>query len=118
LTIDNLGVIIYTPRYNRKEKMKDENGKYTQHTKAVDLNNIPENFVITYFAKKHNKIITRNGQWTKPDDFMTTGKAFISKNGVVCFIYWDCDAEPDEKGNQWRMAKNPMTIKATQTIEG
>jgi hypothetical protein len=49
---------------------------------------------------------------------MTTGKAFVSKNGVVCFIYWDCDAEPDEKGNQWRMAKNPMTIKATQTIEG
>ena len=49
---------------------------------------------------------------------MTTGKAFISKNGVVCFIYWDNDAEPDESGNQWRMAKNPMTIKATQTIEG
>jgi hypothetical protein len=48
---------------------------------------------------------------------MTTGKAFISKNGVVCFIYWDNDAEPDEKGNQWRMAKNPMTIKAIQTIE-
>ena len=49
---------------------------------------------------------------------MTTGKAFISKNGVVCFIYWDNDAEPDSKGNKWRMAKNPMTIKATQTIEG
>ena len=31
---------------------------------------------------------------------------------------WDNDAEPDEKGNQWRMAKNPMTIKATTTIEG
>ena len=73
--------------------------QYPQHTKAVDLNNIPENFVITYYAKKHKKIITRNGQWTKPDDFM-------------------CDAEPDEKGNQWRMAINPMTIKATQTIEG
>jgi uncharacterized protein (DUF924 family) len=47
--------------------------QYPQHTKAVDLNNIPENFVITYYAKKHKKIITRNGQWTKPDDFMTTG---------------------------------------------
>ena len=92
--------------------------QYPQHIKSVDLNNIPENFVITYYAKKHGKIITRNGQWTKPDDFMTTGKAFISKNGVVCFIYWDCDAEPDEKGNQWRMAINPMTIKATTTIEG
>ena len=87
-------------------------------TNKVDLNNIPENFVITYYAKKHKKIITRNGSWTKPTDFMTTGKAFISKNGVVCFIYWDNDAEPDEKGNQWRMAINPMTIKATQTIEG
>ena len=41
-------------------------------TNKVDLNNIPENFVITYYAKKHGKIITRNGQWTKPDDFMTT----------------------------------------------
>ena len=29
---------------------------------------------------------------------------------------WDNDATPDEKGQQWRMAKNPMTIKATQTI--
>ena len=43
--------------------------QYPQHTKAVDLNNIPENFVITYYANKHKKIITRNGQWTKPDDF-------------------------------------------------
>ena len=33
------------------------------------------------------------------------------------FYYWDIDAEPDEKGNQWRCAKNPMTIKAIQTIE-
>ena len=66
-------------------------------TNKVDLNNIPENFVITYYANKHKKIITRNGSWTKPTDFMTTGKAFISKNGVVCFIYWDNDAEPDER---------------------
>ena len=95
-------------------------------TNKIDLNNIPDNFVVTYFAKTHNgeeidgggKVITRNGSWTKPTDFMTTGKAFVSKNGIVCFIYWDNDAEPDEKGNQWRMAKNPMTIKATTTIEG
>jgi len=97
--------------------MKDETGKYTQHTKAVDLNNIPDNFMVTYFANKHKKVITRNGSWFKPNTD-TVGKAFISKNGVVCFIYWDNDAEPDEKGNQWRMAKNPMTIKATTTIEG
>ena len=90
--------------------------QYPQHTKAVDLNNIPNNFMVTYFANKHKKVITRNGSWFKPNTD-TVGKAFISKNGVVCFIYWDNDAEPDEKGNQWRMAKNPMTIKATQTIE-
>ena len=86
-------------------------------TNKIDINNIPENFVITYYAKKHKKIITRNGSWLKPDTD-TTGKAFISKNGVVCFIYWDNDATPDESGNQWRMALNPMTIKSTTTIEG
>ena len=25
-------------------------------TNKIDLNNIPENFVITYYANKHNKI--------------------------------------------------------------
>ena len=86
-------------------------------TNKIDINNIPYNFVVTYFAKKHNKVITRK-EWKVKPDTDTTGKAFISKNGVVCFIYWDLDATPDEKGQQWRMAKNPMTIKATQTIEG
>ena len=75
-------------------------------TNKVDLNNIPENFVITYYAKKHKKIITRNGSWTKPTDIMTTGKAFISKNGKVCFVYWDLDQ------NGWRMATELITIKA------
>mgnify|MGYP003119974249 FL=1 len=55
-------------------------------TNKIDLNNIPENFVITYYADKHKKIITRNGSWTKPTDFMTTGKAFISKNGVARLV--------------------------------
>jgi hypothetical protein len=86
-------------------------------TNKINLNNIPDYFVITYYAKKHNKIITRNGSWLKPNTD-TVGKAFVSKNGVLCFYYWDIDAEPDEKGNQWRCAKNPMTIKATQIIEG
>ena len=36
-------------------------------TNKVDINNIPDNFVVTYFAKKHNKIITRNGSWFKPN---------------------------------------------------
>ncbi len=98
-----MGYYYNIPLTNRKAKM----------TNTIDINNIPDNFVVTYFAKKHNKVITRNGSWLKPNTD-TTGKAFISKNGVVCFIYWDLDATPDEKGLQWRMAKNPMTIKATQ----
>ena len=84
--------------------------QYPQHIKAVDLNNIPENFVITYFAKKHNKIITRNGSWTKPDDFMTTGRAFISKNGVVCFIYWDNDAEIIRTNSTGLTIYNPKNL--------
>ena len=55
-------------------------------TNTIDLNNIPENFVITYFAKKHKKVITRNGSWTKPTDFMTTGKAFISN--MVYYVFY------------------------------
>ena len=91
-------------------------------TNKIDINNIPDNFVVTYKAKTHNgeeiegggKIIARNGSWLKPNTDIT-GRAFISKNGVVCFIYWDLDATPDENGLQWRMAKNPISIKATHT---
>jgi len=81
----------------------------------TQLSRIPNDFVITYYADKHSKIITRRGSWIKPNgdvEFETTGKAFISANGQTCFIYWDKDAEPDSKGNQWRMAKNPMRIKS------
>ena len=72
----------------------------------TNLTSIPEKFVITYWAAKHKKFITRNGQWTKPDDMFTTGKAFVSKNGKVCFVYRDLDQ------NGWRMATELMTIKA------
>ena len=82
---------------NRKEKMTKTD---------TTLKQIPEKFTITYWAKKHKKFITRNGRWTKPDDVMTTGKAFVSNNGKVCFIYWDMDADG------WRMATELMTIKA------
>ena len=50
-------------------------------TTDTTLKQIPEKFIITYWAKKHQKFITRNGRWTKPDDVMTTGKAFVSNNG-------------------------------------
>jgi len=71
---------------------------------------IPNDFYITYYADKHNKIITRKGTWTKPNTD-TKGTAYISAKGQMCFIYWDLDAEPNENGNQWRCAKNPMTWK-------
>ena len=68
---------------------------------------IPQSFIITYYASKHEKFITRRGQWTKPDT-NTVGKYFISKEGKPCFIYWDLDAVPNENGNSWRQAKNPL----------
>ena len=46
-------------------------------------------FYITYYAKKHEKFITRKGQYDKPDG--TKGKSFVSKNGVPCLVYWDLD---------------------------
>ena len=61
------------------------------------------NFYITYFAKKHKKLITRKGQFDKPDG--TEGKAFISKKGDPCLIYWDLDADG------WRNAVGQMRIK-------
>ena len=81
-----------------------------------EITKLPDNFYITYYADKHKKIITRKGQWLKPDTEMDampiTGKVFVSSKGQVCFVYWDTNAEPDEKGNQWRMAKNPMRVRA------
>ncbi len=82
-------------------------------------NQLPKTFYVTYFARTHNgqpiknggAIITRKGQWVKPDSDVT-GKAFISAQGNICFIYWDLDAEPNEQGLQWRMAKNPMRVRA------
>ena len=41
-----------------------------------------DEFLITYYAKKHNEIITRRGTWRKP-------------------------IEPNKNGNKWRHATNP-----------
>ena len=65
---------------------------------------LPQNFIITYFADKHDKFITRRGQFTKPETDKK-GRYFISKDGKPCFIYWDLDADG------WRMATWAMTIK-------
>ena len=68
-----------------------------------------DTFLISYYAKKHGEIITRRGTWTKPNT-NTKGKHFISKGNDV-FVYWDLNAEPNENGNQWRMATNPTQLK-------
>ena len=64
---------------------------------------VMSNFYITYFAKKHKKIITRKGQFDSPEG--TEGKAFLSKEGTPCLIYWDLDA------NGWRNATGQVRIK-------
>ena len=60
-------------------------------------------FYITYYAKKHEKFITRKGQYDKPDG--TKGKYFVSKDGKPCFIYYDLDADG------WRMATGNARIR-------
>ena len=69
-----------------------------------------DTFYITYYAKKYQAIITRKGTWTKPNTD-TQGKHFVSKDGNDIFVYWDLDATPNDNGNQWRQATNPMRVK-------
>ena len=71
-----------------------------------------DEFLITYYAKKYGKIITRKGTWTKPDTD-TKGKHFVSKEGNDIYIYWDLNAEPNKNGNKWRHATNP-SVKAVK----
>ena len=74
---------------------------------------IPETFYITYYAKKHSKVITRKGLKFKPNTD-TQGKYFVSKDETPCFIYWDCNAPPNENGNQWRQATGLITVKGAE----
>ena len=85
------------PTHNRKDNM--------QHHEIIQVLQDNDTFLITYYAKKYSKIITRKGTWTKPNT-NTQGKHFIS-NGNDVFVYWDLNAEPNKNGNQWRMATNP-----------
>ena len=71
------------------------------------LNEYPQ-FIISYFAKKHGKIINRQGTWTKPNTD-TPGKHIVS-GGKDIFIYWDLNAEANDNGNKWRHATNPINI--------
>ena len=67
-----------------------------------------DTFWITYYAKKHKKIIKRFGTWTKPNTD-TKGKHFVA-NGNDVFVYWDFNAPENENGNKWRMATNPLKV--------
>ena len=44
-------------------------------------------FVITYFAKKHKKVITRNG------DNREGSRTWTDKLGTKVFTYWDLDED-------------------------
>ena len=72
------------------------------------LNEYPT-FIISYYATKHKKIIDRQGTWTKPNTD-TLGKHFVSKEGNDIFVYWDFNAPPNQNGNKWRKATNPINV--------
>ena len=77
--------------------------------KAKQLLKEYNTFVISYYAKKHGKIINRQGTWTKPNTD-TQGKHFVSKEGKDIFVYWDLNAQANDNGNKWRQATNPINI--------
>jgi hypothetical protein len=47
------------PTHNRKETM--------QHHEIIQVLQDNDTFLITYYAKKYQAIITRRGTWTKPN---------------------------------------------------
>ena len=76
-----------------------------------------DTFYITYYADKYKKIISRLGAWTKPNtDGETRGKHFVSKDNRDVFVYWDIHAEPNENGNKWRKAINPLSVVVEKAI--
>jgi len=76
-----------------------------------DINNMPKKFYITYFAKKHKKIITRMASAEKPNGVL--GRILTDKNGNDRFVYWDFDAENKKTGGfgDWRQAVGQWAIK-------
>jgi hypothetical protein len=89
--------------------MNNQQKDRMQHHEIIQVLQDNDTFLITYYAKKYQAIITRRGTWTKPNT-NTQGKHFVS-NGNDVFVYWDLDAEPNKNGNQWRMATNPTSVK-------
>ena len=95
--IDFKSYIPYNEGYNRKDSM--------QTKEIIQFVQDHDEFLITYYAKKYGKIITRRGTWTKPNTDIK-GKHQVM-NGNDVFFYWDINAEPNKNGNQWRRATNP-----------
>ena len=54
-------------------------------------------FNIRYYAKKHQKTITRRAKWDE------NCRTWISKKGDPCLCYYDVDADT---GNKYRTAVN------------
>ena len=77
-----------------------------------DINELPQTFFITYYARTHNgeaiknggTFITRKASAYKPNGVL--GKMFTDKNGVNRFIHWDLDA------GYWRHATGSWKVKA------
>ena len=65
-----------------------------------------DTFLITYYAKKHKKIITRKERGQNPIQIRKATVLEFGQDNV--FVYWDLDAEPNENGNRWRKATNPL----------
>ena len=59
-------------------KNKSEENMKAERVEQL-LNEYPQ-FVISYYAEKHSKIINRQGTWTKPNTD-TQGKHIVSKEG-------------------------------------
>ena len=85
--------------------MSNNKGDSMQHHEIIQVLQDNDTFLITYYAKKYQAIITRRGTWTKPNTD-TKGKHFNTQGNDV-FIYWDLDATPNQNGNRWRNATNP-----------
>ena len=70
-------------------------------TYETQLTKIPHSFVITYYADKYSKFISRRGEKREGSQIK------ICKNGKPSFTYWDLDAEG------WRQASEMFSLKAT-----
>ena len=68
------------------------------------------NFYITYYAKKHKKIITRRGRYDKPDGTPSLKGLYTDKSGQPVLNYWDLDADG------WRNATGQMYLKIKTNV--